>query len=69
MEGLREAIEEKEDLESEARISSLALPTKEAVDKILQYETTIERHLYRAMNQLERLQGGEKGKPSPHQSA
>ena len=40
----------------EAQLGSLALPTREAVEKILRYETAIERQLYRAMTQLERLQ-------------
>ena len=32
------------------------LPPKQSVDKLLRYETTIERQLYRAVDQLERLQ-------------
>jgi hypothetical protein len=35
---------------------SAALPTKFDMDKLLRYETAIERQLYKAMNQLERLQ-------------
>ena len=65
MEALKKSIEEKEELETEAKMCSLALPAKEAMDKILRYETTIERQLYRAMNQLERLQRQRKGETLP----
>ena len=65
MENLKEIIEENENLELEAKIASLSLPSKEAVDKILRYETMIERQLYRAMNQLERLQRQRKGEFVP----
>ena len=65
LEGLKEFVHEKEELETEAKMCSLALPAKEAMDKILRYETTIERQLYRAMNQLERLQRQRKGETLP----
>ncbi len=32
------------------------IPSKEELDRLLRYEGTIERQLYKAMNQLERLQ-------------
>ena len=57
--------EEKEHLELESKLATLNLPSKEAVEKILRYETTIERQLYRAMNQLERLQRMRKGELIP----
>jgi len=57
--------EEKEKLELEAQITSLSLPGEQAIDKILRYETAIERKLYRAMDQLERLQRQRKGEPVP----
>lgn len=43
------------------------LPNAEVLDKILRYETTLERQLYRAMHQLERLQRMRKGEfvPAP----
>jgi hypothetical protein len=53
---IKEILEEKENAETAAKIPSLALPSKEAMEKILRYETTIERQLYRAINELERLQ-------------
>ena len=48
------------ELQAEAR--RFALPPVEAVENLVRYETHIDRQLYRAMNQLERLQrmrGGE----------
>jgi len=39
------------------------LPSSEVLEKIMRYEGALERQMYRAMNQLERLQrrrGGEK---------
>ena len=56
---------EKEHLELESKLAKLSLPSKEAVEKILRYETTIERQLYRAMNQLERFQRMRKGEFIP----
>jgi hypothetical protein len=65
LEGLKEFVKQKEELEDDARLHRLVIPEKEAVEKILRYETTIERQLYRAMNQLERLQRQRKGEPIP----
>ena len=42
-----------------------SLPSKEAVDKILRYETAIERQLYRAISELERLQRRRRGEMAP----
>ena len=56
LEILKEGLEEKEDLELQAHVASLALPVEQAMAKHLRYETTIERQLYRAIDQLERLQ-------------
>ena len=42
-----------------------SLPGKEAVDKILRYETAIERPLYKAMSELDRLQGRRRGEVAP----
>ena len=39
----------------------LSFPPTDAVDKILRYETAIERQLYRAINELERLQRRRRG--------
>ncbi len=61
----QEDFKEKEQLELDATVSSLALPSKEVIEKILRYETAIERQLYRAIDQLERLQRGRKGEAIP----
>ena len=41
------------------------LPSDATMDKILRYETAIERQMFRAMNQLERLQRQRKGENVP----
>ncbi len=43
----------------------LAIPRREVMDRILRYETTINRQLFQAMNQLERLQRQRKGEAIP----
>src|SRR5665213_622848 len=48
--------ETREDAEEEARQAAAVLPAPEVLDKILRYETTLQRQLYRALAQLERLQ-------------
>ena len=53
---LKQCLEENENNELDAKWESVHLPSKEAVDKILRYETTLERQLYRAIKQLELLQ-------------
>ena len=47
---------EREEKEEEAHQAADVLPQPSVLDKILRYETALERQLYRAMNQLERLQ-------------
>lgn len=54
-----------EKLLAEAQLRSLSLPDEPALDRILRYETTIERQLYRALEQLERLQRQRKGDVIP----
>jgi hypothetical protein len=48
--------EEREDAEERAHQSAAVLPSPEVLDKILRYEAALERQLFRAINQLERLQ-------------
>ena len=43
-------------LEREAKAAALALPLKADADKILRYETAVEKQFYRVVNELERLQ-------------
>ncbi|HTS17482.1 MAG TPA: hypothetical protein VMP11_07910 [Verrucomicrobiae bacterium] len=57
--------EKREENEEDARQSAEVLPSPEALDKILRYEGTMERQLYRAMNQLERLQRRRNGEVVP----
>jgi hypothetical protein len=53
---LLEGAEEVEKLEDEHSMMVRSLPNKEYTDKILRYETTIERSIYRALHELQRLQ-------------
>ena len=53
---LREACEKREQAEEKARQAAAVLPKEEALGKIMRYESGLERQLFRAMNQLERLQ-------------
>jgi len=57
--------EKREDAEEQARQSADTLPSAEVLDKILRYETALERQLFRAMNQLERLQRRRMGENIP----
>ncbi len=65
LEDLRRRTEAHENLRLESKLSRLHLPSKDVLDKILRYETTIERQLHRAMSQLEQLQRQRKGKAVP----
>ena len=56
---------EREEKEEEARQAASVLPSSDVLDKILRYETTLERQLHRAMNQLERLQRRRNGEAVP----
>ena len=60
LESMKDALKENESNELDSKWESFYLPTREAVDKILRYETTIERQLYRAITQLELLQSRRK---------
>ncbi|MFC1475783.1 hypothetical protein ACFLQW_02125 [Candidatus Zixiibacteriota bacterium] len=51
----------REEWADDAGYKAAHLPDKATVDKILRYETSIERQMYRALNQLERLQRQRKG--------
>jgi hypothetical protein len=56
---------DREEAEESARQAAAVLPSADTLDKILRYETTLERQLYRAMNQLERLQRRRNGEFVP----
>jgi|SRR5579862_8025972 len=58
-------LREREEHEAESRRDAAFLPSPTVLDKILRYEASLERQLYRAMNQLERLQRSRKGEVVP----
>lgn len=49
----------------ETAIGQHAIPDREALDRLLRYETTIDRHLTRALDRLERLQRQRLGNALP----
>jgi len=51
--------------ELDAIRSHLSLPDKESMEKLMRYEGSINRQLFQAMNQLERLQRQRKGELVP----
>jgi hypothetical protein len=55
----------REAAEEQARQAATVLPSAAVLDKILRYETKLERQLERAMNQLERLQRRRLGEAVP----
>ena len=63
--GLTRKREEREEKEESARQAADALPSPIVLEKIMRYETSLERQLYRAMNQLERLQRQRRGETVP----
>lgn len=65
LEWLDEVAEKNRLLELDAQVRSLALPDDAATDKILRYETHLDRQFYRALDQLERLQRRRKGETVP----
>ena len=62
---LRGDAEERENLTLDAEARSFSLPPVEATDKLLRYEAHLDRQLYRAMDQLERLQRQRRGETLP----
>ena len=65
LEVLREVLVEQEQMAEAATLLSLSLPVADLADKVLRYETAIERQMYRAMSQLERLQRQRRGEYTP----
>ena len=63
LEQCMELVIEVENLETDAIVQSLNIPRGVDSDRILRYETTIERQLYRAVSHLEWLQRQRKGDP------
>jgi hypothetical protein len=56
---------DREKLTGDAEALSFSLPPTEATDKLLRYEAHLDRQLYRAMDQLERLQRQRRGENVP----
>jgi hypothetical protein len=54
-----------EDAEDATRRAAAMLPDEEVVEKLVRYESALQRQLYRAMNQLERLQRRRLGETVP----
>jgi len=57
--------QQREALQLDSTIQSFSLPSQGALDRILRYEMAIERQLYRALDQLERLQRQRNGDKVP----
>lgn len=56
---------EREELKADAETRSYSVPSTDVADKLLRYEAHLDRQLYRAMDQLERLQRRRKGDNVP----
>jgi len=56
---------EREKLAVDAEARSFSLPPVDAADKLLRYEAHLDRQLYRAMDQLERVQRQRRGDNVP----
>ena len=56
---------EREKLALDAEARCFSLPPADATDKLLRYEAHLDRQLYRAMDQLERLQRQRRGEKVP----
>ena len=65
LEALLKQVEQNEQRYSDIRLATLAVPNSEVMDKIIRYETAINRQIYRAISELERLQRQRKGEPVP----
>ncbi len=65
MKAFGESALEREGLQGDAEARSFSLPSADATDKILRYEAHLDRQLYRAMDQLERLQRQRRGENVP----
>ncbi len=56
---------EEREFAEEAQQAAAVLPSAEVLDKIMRYETKLERQMYRAMAQLERVQRMRRGEAIP----
>jgi hypothetical protein len=60
-----ESVESRETLQDERHMAVSGVPSREAIDLICRYETTVERQLFRTLAELERLQRRRKGDQVP----
>lgn len=65
LKGLASILAENEANEESAKTALSHLPSKDVVEKLLRYETTLERQIYRALNELERRQRQRRGESVP----
>jgi hypothetical protein len=61
----KEFAKQRETLELDAEARSFSLPPADATDKLLRYEAHLDKQLYRAMDELERLQRRRRGENIP----
>jgi hypothetical protein len=65
LESCKADCEKREAAEEQARQAAAVLPSPQVLDKIMRYEAMLQRQLYRAMAQLERLQRMRQGESVP----
>ncbi|MGO8843683.1 MAG: hypothetical protein ACLQF1_21950 [Methyloceanibacter sp.] len=58
-------LRQREVLAGEIELQRLGIPNGPELERIQRYETAIKRDMYRAIDQLERLQRRRKGEPQP----
>ena len=63
LERVKSELKIKEEFETEAKMASLNLPSGKVSEKIIRYETTLERRMHRAIENLGRLQSRRNGQP------
>jgi len=63
LERVESQLKKKEEFETEAKMASRNLPSGKVSEKIIRYETTLERRMHRAIENLGRLQSRRKGQP------
>jgi len=65
LEKVASQLRKKEELETEAKLGALNLPSGKVSEKINRYETTLERRMHRGIETLTRLQRARRGQPAP----
>jgi CRISPR/Cas system-associated endonuclease Cas1 len=65
LEWLRRKVRRQEEHAQEISLERLSIPNGPQLERVQRYETAIKRDMYRAMDQLERLQRRRRGEPTP----